>query len=282
MGVFDRVVFICLLMAPRAGAAKDPGSAEGYFNRGIARYTSGDLAGAVQDFTRAIEMNSGWRRGRQKSADKFQDPDTVQGRAPGSSRIVIVDKFNAAAHFNRGRVRYDRGDAAGALSDFEIAIRLNPRHAEAYDCRGSAFQAMGDLSSAIESFNKAIQLNPALASAFYNRGNASSERGEYREAIADFTRALELKPGLAIALNNRGNAFKALGEFERAIADYDRALQLQPGLALARANRGLAQLLLGRDSEAASDFQQCYAIQPELALKLSRVIDEIKVHRPGK
>ncbi|MGL5059475.1 MAG: tetratricopeptide repeat protein, partial [Microcoleus sp.] len=109
-----------------------------------------------------------------------------------------------------------------------------------YFYRGTAYSRKGEYERAIADYNQAIQLNPKLAEAFYNRGTAYSNKGEYDRAIADYDRAIQLNPKYAKAFNNRGTAYSNKGEYDRAIADYDRAIQLNPKLAEAFNNRGIA------------------------------------------
>ena len=66
-----------------------------YCNRGSAKNSSGDYAGAIEDYTKAIEL----------------DP-----------------KF-AVAYCNRGNAKDSSGDYAGAIEDYTKAIELDPKFA---------------------------------------------------------------------------------------------------------------------------------------------------------
>jgi len=46
-------------------------------------------------------------------------------------------------------------------------------------------------------YNKAIELNPKLAEAYYNRGNAYEVLGDQRQAAVDHEKAIALNPRLA-------------------------------------------------------------------------------------
>ena len=70
-------------------------------------------------------------------------------------------------------------------------------------------------SRAIPDFNKAIEINPKFAEAYTNRGTAYDVRGEYDKAISDYSEAIEIDPlmqrsitigGLPIA--PKGNTIK--------------------------------------------------------------------------
>ena len=133
----------------------------------------------------------------------------------------------------RAKGEYDR-----AIADYTEAIRLDPKHAAAFNNRGLAWTAKGEHDRAIADYTEAIRLDPKHAAAFYNRGNAWSAKGEYDRAIADYTEAIRLDPNYATAFNNRGNAWAAKGEYDRAIADYTEAIRLDPKHANAFNNRG--------------------------------------------
>src|ERR1700688_4313507 len=58
--------------------------------------------------------------------------------------------------------------------------------ARVYARRGGAYQAQGDLDRAMADFDQAIRLDPKDAQAYYNRGIAWEEKRSLREALADF------------------------------------------------------------------------------------------------
>lgn len=51
---------------------------------------------------------------------------------------------------------------------------------------------MGKYEAALTDFNHALELNPKLAEAYGNRGLAYKAMGQVEKAIADFERVLEL------------------------------------------------------------------------------------------
>ncbi|MBI4616373.1 MAG: tetratricopeptide repeat protein [Planctomycetes bacterium] len=148
-----------LALAPQ-GLWPDPRTAEEYTKRGAARRDQGDLAGAIRDFDRAIELK----------------PDY------------------ADAYTNRGLARAAQGDLSGAIRDYDRAIELKPDHAIAYSNRGSARESQGDLAGAIRDWESAIELNPRLWQAWTNRGIALARLGRNDEDRESFEKALSCCP----------------------------------------------------------------------------------------
>ena len=107
------------------------------------------------------------------------------------------------------------GHPSAAIEDFDIALRLNPDSAEAYNNRGIAKASLMQLLEAIKDFDTAIQHNPELANAYYSRGVTKFIIGkQIREAEADLQTALKLakKTGDANLKSNVELALSRLAE----------------------------------------------------------------------
>ena len=81
---------------------------------------------------------------------------------------------------------------------------------------------------AITDFNKALEINPRYADAYYNRGNVWGKKGNHDSAIADYNRTLEINPRYADAYYNRGIAWAKKGNLLQALADARKSLSLNP------------------------------------------------------
>lgn len=119
---------------------------------------------------------------------------------------------------------------------------------------GNSAMAKGELDQAISNYNKAIELNPRLADAYNNRGLAYARKEQYDRAVGDFSRAVEIDPRFDRAYNNLGNAHVAKGEPERAIPNYNKAIIINPKLADAYNNRALAYYLGKQYDKAWADL----------------------------
>ncbi len=109
-----------------------------------------------------------------------------------------VDKSpnNPYAHLNMGEFLLSSGDYEGALSEFKLAIRVNPRLVEALVNIGVAYTHVSLFDEAKESYDKAILYNPSYAETYFNYGVLL---GDYilkpQEAIDMFKKFIALKSG---------------------------------------------------------------------------------------
>jgi tetratricopeptide (TPR) repeat protein len=105
---------------------------------------------------------------------------------------VICQGQTAIEYFNRGVDKYDLGDYRGAIADFNKAIEINPKYAEAYYNRGSAKGELADFKRAIADYSKVIEINPKDAEAYYYRGFAKYLIEDKNGSCLDWKKASEL------------------------------------------------------------------------------------------
>lgn len=211
------LLFVILMMTTGV-TAQSPRSALDFLKRGNEALANGEWASAVNDFTLAIQINSG---------DKAAETSKQVG-AVDCAEIATSDDFNACAFCNRGLTHYRSGNLDKAIADFDRALRINPRLADAYNNRGNVWQAKGDLDKALTDFDQAIKLNPRHCQAFNNRANLRQSRNDFSGAINDYSRSIELDSTNATVFANLGLTLIRLGRNDEASLNFNRALMLSP------------------------------------------------------
>jgi tetratricopeptide (TPR) repeat protein len=179
------------------------------------------------------------------------------------THVLSIEPDNYVALNNRGPERAARGDADGALADYDLAVRLNPAHVEAYTNRGAARHAKGDLDGALADFNQALRLNPRDTNAYVNRGDVRHAQGDLDGALADYAAALRINPEHYKAYNNRGLVRQAQGDRAGALADFASALRCNPDYATAYNNRGNVLQATGDLDGALADFTRAIRLNPQ-------------------
>jgi len=163
-----------------------------YNNFGIFYYYLGEYHKAIDDYTKAIQLNPNY----------------------------------TDAYYSRGIAYYNLKQYKKAIFDYTHVILLDSNYISAYMNRGNAYNNSGQYEKAITDYTQAIQLNPNDVSIYINRGNAYTNLEEYEKAIADYTYAIQLNPNSTYAYFNRAIAYRMLGKDEKAIADENKADEL--------------------------------------------------------
>ncbi len=161
------------------------------------------------------------------------------------------------------------GKYNAALKHYDLALALQPQHAEALSNRGNTLKALNRFEEALDSYDRALVVQPNYASALTNRGAVLFDLKRYDDALASYDRALALRPDDAGAIYNRAGTLHALKRFDEAIASYDRAIVLRPDFAEAHANRGNTLNELSRFGQALESFDRAIALRPSLVEALS-------------
>lgn len=227
----------------------DPADAAAWICLARARYEQGDFKTALEALTvaekqqpagaLAVRMGNWFgvtlrRLGRGDEAWKYQQKALELARQTGYQAGLATALHNTAG------MRYDRGDAFGALRDYQSSIPINPDLAErsaSYNNVGLIYQDMGDYRRARQSMEAAIALNRAnnhyhhLGKHLMNLGNLERMLGRYDTAkqLLDEGRALIEKAGdvywLAVAARYRAWLANDLRQPEAAKAAYEEALK---------------------------------------------------------
>ena len=114
------------------------------------------------------------------------------------------------------------------VSWFGSPSRLNAQAAADDLTHGNVMYSMGEYDEAIFDYNRALAVHPKYADAYCNRDSAWRAKGEYDKAISDYNQFLVINPNDANAYTNRGNAWLGRGEYDKAISDYNNALTFDP------------------------------------------------------
>jgi protein O-mannosyl-transferase len=150
---------------------------------------------------------------------------------------------------NRGLLSFDAGRMEAARADFEHALRLNERSAEAHVAMGSLQMQQAQFPQALAEFERAAQLDPTYAPAFDKRCMAKTQLRGPQTGLPDCEHAVEVDPGNYDAWTNLGAVYRALGRRSDAAASFERAIDLLPTHAAAHFNYGVLLLESGRRDE---------------------------------
>ncbi|KPJ61474.1 MAG: hypothetical protein AMJ46_01965 [Latescibacteria bacterium DG_63] len=165
-----------------------------------------------------------------------------------------------------------------ALRELELATRLNPTDATAFNNLGMAYAKKGMFSEAVKAFQRAVAIDSTYVAAWYNLGLARQTSGDCEGAFQFYRKVLSLQPyypsahfNMALCLQRQGDLARASqhlyivleqhprdvkahtqlgtvlfekGDLEGAIREFEAALELDPSFATARENLAIARGML--------------------------------------
>jgi tetratricopeptide (TPR) repeat protein len=153
---------------------------------------------------------------------------SVYGALPRPSLYVLTE----------GELRFQRGDIAGALKEFEGAVSVSPATSQYLMNLGVAANAAGDKAGAIDAFERVLRFRAYDPDANYFLGLLYLERNQLDAAITHISRSIEARPTseAITAYNDLGVAYARKGDLEKAAESYQRALAIDPNYRAAQEN----------------------------------------------
>ncbi|MDP9171697.1 MAG: tetratricopeptide repeat protein [Acidobacteriota bacterium] len=125
-----------------------------------------------------------------------------------------------------------QGDIFMARKMFREAIdsyRKGPQNsAVIWNKIGIAYHQLGDFATAKKNYERAMKLDGKYADAINNDGTIFYAQKRYRTAISRYRKAIGMAPDTASFWSNLGTAWYSRGRFEEMATAYQRALTLDP------------------------------------------------------
>ncbi|MFA6435420.1 MAG: protein kinase [Elusimicrobiales bacterium] len=235
----------------------DPEDPDSYKARALARISLQDRKGAIEDISRAMEMDPQDESAKILAA-LVDSKKEVTGLKSLSSLEAMRKDLGGGLDAS-GAVRTAAVPAAGAPAGRDGASGSRPpdyARSNIYLKTASTKSRLGDYEEALKYAGLAIERNPANLEAYLERANAQNFLGRYDEAVKDTTFVIGRDPASAQALNMRAWALNRKGMSKDAEADADKAISLNPDFADAWFNRALAYEKQGNYKRMLEDFRQ--------------------------
>jgi tetratricopeptide (TPR) repeat protein len=140
---------------------------------------------------------------------------------PPPNTLMEVDKL-----LETGQAKYQKGDFAGGLVDFNHVLQIDAKSAKALSNRGLCQAGLKQFDKALLDFTKSLEIDPRHTYAFMGRGDVHLARREYEEAIKAYSLAIDSNPLQPASHALRGIAWMMKVEYAQAHPDFDRAIKL--------------------------------------------------------
>jgi type IV pilus assembly protein PilF len=158
----------------------------------------------------------------------------------------------ARLHTDLAAGYYERGQMDIALDELNVAVKLDPNYAPAYNIYGLVYAVLREDSKAEQNFGRALELAPNDSDIHHNWGWYLCQHKREREALEQFDIAVRnpLYKTPEIALVNAGRCAITIGEMRVAEGYFRRALVAKPGYELAAYGLALIAYKEGRYADA--------------------------------
>jgi tetratricopeptide (TPR) repeat protein len=161
-----------------------------------------------------------------------------------------------------GVAMLDRGDAAGALAQFELGLRYAPSNPALNSNAAICLLRLDRAVDALEPAQRALESAPNSDRAHIGLGNVLMQLDRPGDAAAQFAAAVKLSPDNPDSHTALLNALAQAGDFAGALAEANEVVRLRPDAADALASRGEIKRCLGDLTGAVADLDRAIALYP--------------------
>jgi tetratricopeptide (TPR) repeat protein len=177
----------------------------------------------------------------------------------GSGSTAVFDTVSLNISGDR---LFDKGDIEGSISEFQLALKLNPSNINVHNSLGVCYGLTGEYEKAKVEFKSAIKLKAKAVMPWYNLGFTSMLAGDRHKALDLFLKAntmdqnifevafqtgrllmemdkpesgkkflehaAELEPESGAVFRYLGECYTASGDVDAAISAYKKAIKHNP------------------------------------------------------
>ena len=196
-------------------------TADLFYNKGYTEFKLNDVTSAMQDFTKAIILDSNF-------SNAF------------IYRSTIYD----------GLKQYD-----SAMKDIEKAEKLSKNKALVYCKKGNIYLHQNNMDSAIWLYTKSIQKDKGLIEPFNKRAQAYFRTKEYDKAIADCKQALAFNIENKDVYSNMGMIYLEMRKYDASTESFSNIIKENGNDKEAYFDRAIVEQKAGKISKACADWK---------------------------
>ena len=205
------------------------------------------------------------RKRKTKEVD-YERPKT----GPGSDRAPSVREITA-----RANAAWEQDDFEVAYQHFRTILQDHPNFADVRHRAGLCLAMMGDPAGALEQFDEALKVNESYSEALLNRAIVLNDLGRFEEASECFHRAsaLDVRDSgafpshmgnqLANAHARTGDLYMAADRPEEAATEYAAAVEIRPNFLDLRFKLAEAYMDLDMWVDARLHLKEILALNPD-------------------
>lgn len=192
------------------------------------------------------------------------------------NKALRINQMNPTSYYLKGFIYLDAGDTAIAVSSFQTAIEVDPKHYDSYIMLGKIWAEVKPEFSETY-YDQALELEPESVEALYNKGVLLQNQDRYSESYQIYDRIISIDSSAYFAYYNKGYVLLVSdSSYTEAIQYFERSLLYYPYYHQAYYNIGLCYENLGEFELSEKNYKKSLEIDPQFdpaAKGLSRILE---------
>lgn len=207
-----------------------------------------------------LDPNFGMAKAVLGESDWLRYSDTKQMKwvAPAKAECddaIKLGNAGASGHICLGLIDDGTGHYDDAISEFQLALGLEPSNEEAAIRLAQAYEDGGKIAEAEKAYQQAVQAHPISRYSYNFFGAFYRNQNQYDKALAMYDKVIQIAPEWYAAYVNVGAIYAEMGEYEKAIEPLKKSISIRPSYP-GYVNLGTAYFGLGQNGDAAVAFEK--------------------------
>ena len=173
----------------------------------------------------------------------------------------------------------DKSDFEAAIMPLQKVLAEKPDFAYAHFQLAYAYTALKRVDDARGEYERAISLNPKMAEAYLNLGLLFLDKQQYAAAVVPLRKAVELLPAQSRPRSVLGVALDRSGDEAGAAVSFEAASRLDPNDYTAAVYLGWFSLRTNKPAEAEARFRRALEIQPDAPSALQGLAESLEAQK---
>lgn len=197
---------------------------------GVAKQTSGDVAGAIADYKQGLKLIPNYARLWTNLGTAYQQLDQYADARAAYQKGLDLDAKNEVGNIYLIAVLDENSNQGNkAWNEYQDYLKKAGASGQYVAQAKGRVAVLGKNVMDVQHLQTAADAKTASeAAAAYDAGVKAQQANNYDEAIAQYQKAIGLQPKQAMFVYALGTAYQAKNEMPTAIAQYEKAVSLDP------------------------------------------------------
>jgi eukaryotic-like serine/threonine-protein kinase len=143
-----------------------------------------------------------------------------------AEKALAIDSSLVEAHTALAAAHWSSLEFAAAETEFQRALELNPKFANAHHWYGLFLSWLARHSEAIPQLRRAVELDPLNLQYNANLGAVLGSAGQYEAGIEQLNRTLEMDPNYGLAHFGLSRLYRRMGKYDLSLEEWKKAASL--------------------------------------------------------
>lgn len=189
-----------------------------------------------------------------------------------TNELIKADASNVQAITLRSKIEAAQGKAGAAIETMKIAEKTAPSDPRVLFDLGLAYQNGGNAAQAKVEWQNALKIRPRMAEALEALANEAVRENAMKDVQIYSNQLIAIRPELPQGYLLAGTAAAALGDLGTAERDFQQLVQLAPNNSVGYAKLGAVRIAQKRLDDAAKLFEQGLSKDPNSYDALAGVV----------